>query len=192
MSCYYNVSVKKFLRDTLEVDKEELYRAFLERLPKRAIILDAGCGLGRDSLHFKELGHLIMAMDDSEELCQCAGEYIGQSVLLSHFHDMHFKISFDGIWAYASLVHIGSKEIVDVLRQFAWYLKDGGTIYTSYRYGNFEGERNGYHYLELTEEKAAQFFTEAGFNVERMWITHNMRKDHVDEKWLNILAEKVK
>lgn len=190
MSCYYHVKVKKFLKDSLKINKEELYKVFLERLPERAVILDAGCGLGRDSLHFKELGHFVISMDDSEELCQCAGEYIGQSVLLCRFQDMDFKILCDGIWACASLLHIQSKEIVKVLRKFVWNLKDHGVVYTSFKYGDFEGERDGCYYLDMTEEKAVHFFTEAGFKVEKMWITHDMSENHVDESWLNILARK--
>ena len=190
MSCYYNTSVTKFLEDTLGANMEALYEVFTEKLPGKAIILDAGCGSGRDSLYFKDLGHHIFAMDASQEMCQFAGEYIGQSVLLCRFQDMQFKVLFDGIWASASLIHVPSNEIVRVLQRFNWYLKDNGIMYASFKYGDFEGEREGRYYLDLTEEMAIKFFTEAGFNIEKMWITDDVRANHVNEKWLNVLVNR--
>ncbi|MBU3805019.1 MAG: class I SAM-dependent methyltransferase [Candidatus Cellulosilyticum pullistercoris] len=190
MSCYYNANATKFLEDTLGANMDTLYEAFTKRLPQKAVILDAGCGSGRDSLYFKNLGHFIIAMDASQEMCQFAGEYIGQSVLLCRFQEMHFKVLFDGIWACASLLHVPSNEIVSVLQRFNWYLKDDGIMYASFKYGDFEGEREGRYYLDLTEETATKFFTEAGFRIEKMWITNDVRADRVDEKWLNVLVNK--
>lgn len=190
MSCYYNVNATKFLEDTVGANMDTLYKEFRERLPQKAVILDAGCGSGRDSLYFKKLGHFIVAIDASQEMCQFAGEYIGQSVLLCRFQEMHFKVLFDGIWACASLLHVPSYEIVGVLQRFNWYLKDNGVMYASFKYGDFEGEREGRYYLDLTEETATKFFTEAGFDIEKMWITNDARTNHVDEKWLNVLANR--
>lgn len=190
MSCYYNANATKFLEDTLGANMDTLYEAFTKRLPQKAVVLDAGCGSGRDSLYFKNLGHFIIAMDASQEMCQFAGEYIGQSVLLCRFQEMHFKVLFDGIWACASLLHVPSNEIVSVLQRFNWYLKDDGIMYASFKYGDFEGEREGRYYLDLTEETATKFFTEAGFRIEKMWITNDVRADRVDEKWLNVLVNK--
>lgn len=190
MNCYYDTNATEFLEDTLRANMESLYEVFIEKLPQNAVILDAGCGSGRDSLYFKNLGHLIVAMDASQEMCQFAGEYIGQSVLLCRFQDMHFKVLFDGIWACASLIHVPSSEMVSVLQRFNWYLNDDGVMYASFKYGDFEGEREGRYYLDLTEESATKFFTEAGFNIEKMWITNDVRDNHVDEKWLNVLVNR--
>ena len=129
-------------------------------------------------------------MDASQEMCQFAGEHIGQSVLFCRFQDMQFKVLFDGIWACASLLHVPSNEIVRVLERFNWYLKEYGIMYASFKYGDFEGERDGRYYLDLTEETATKFFTEAGFNIEKMWITKDVRTYHVDEKWLNVLVSR--
>ena len=190
MNCYYDTNATEFLEDTLGANMESLYEVFIEKLPQNAVILDAGCGSGRDSLYFKNLGHRIIAMDASQEMCQFAGEYIGQSVLLCRFQDMHFKVLFDGIWACASLIHVQSSEMVSVLQRFNWYLNDDGVMYASFKYGDFEGEREGRYYLDLTEESATKFFTEAGFNIEKMWITNDVRDNHVDEKWLNVLVNR--
>ncbi|MBE6023797.1 MAG: class I SAM-dependent methyltransferase [Cellulosilyticum sp.] len=190
MSCYYNASATKFLEDSMELDMNEFYEAFLKRLPKTAIILDAGCGMGTDSLYFKNLGHYVIPMETSAEICRLAGENIGQSVLFCRFQDMHSKVRFDGIWACASLIHIPSQELSHIVRRFNWYLKDGGAVYASFGYGDFEGERDGQYYINLTEDKAISLFTEAGLQIEKIWVTEDTRVNHRGEKYLNIIATK--
>ena len=191
MSCYYNASATKFLEDSMEMDMNEFYEAFLERLPRTAVILDAGCGMGTDSLYFKDLGHYVIPMETSEEICTLAGENIGQSVLLCSFQDMHSKIKFDGIWACASLIHMCGEELRKIITRFNWYLKEKGVVYTSFGYGDFAGEREGQYCINLTEGMAHKLFTEAGFQIERMWTTDDMRVNHRGEKYLNIIAKKI-
>lgn len=190
MSCYYNASATRFVEDSMELDMNEFYEAFLEQLPETAAILDAGCGMGTDSLYFKNLGHYVIAVETSEEICRLAGENIGQSVLFCHFKDMHSKIKFDGIWACASLVHIPRNELINVLNRFIWHLKDHGVIYASFGYGDFEGERDGVYYTQLNEEIAKHLFGESGFEIGRMWVTDDTRQQHAGEKYLNIIARK--
>ena len=191
MSCYYNASATRFHEDSMDMDMNEFYEAFLERLPETAVILDAGCGMGTDSLYFKDLGHYVISMETSEERCRLAGENIGGSVLLCNFQDMHSKIRFDGIWACASLIHMCSEELMKIITRFNWYLKDKGVVYTSFGYGEFAGECQGKYYLNLTEGLARRLFTEAGFKIDRMWITEDTRKNHNGEKYINIIAEKI-
>lgn len=190
MSCYYNASAKKFQDDDMEVDMNEFYEAFLERLPKPAVILDAGCGMGTDSLYFKEMGNYVIPMETSEEICRMAGENIGQSVLLCKFKDMHSKVKVNGIWACASLVHIPSDELEGILLKLNLCLREKGVIYASFGYGDFEGEREEDYYTQLTEDRANRLFTRASFSIDKMWITEDNRENHKGEKYINIIAIK--
>lgn len=45
-----------------------------------------------------------------------------------------------------------------------------GVLFATFKYRNFERERNGRYFCELTEQKAESIFTDLGFKVERMWI----------------------
>ena len=126
MSCYYNASATRFIEDSMELDMNEFYEAFLEQLPGTAAILDAGCGMGTDSLYFKNLGHYVIPVETSEEICRLAGENIGQSVLFCRFKDMHSKIKFDGIWACASLLHVPRQEMNKILVKYRDLLKPDG------------------------------------------------------------------
>jgi len=60
--------------------------------------------------------------------------------------------------------------------------------FASFKYGDFEGVRNGRYFHDLAEDKAEKLFTNTELNVEKMWITKDVRAEHVDECWLNILV----
>lgn len=185
---FYNQNAAEFFEGTVVADMTQNYMPFLERLPKGAKILDAGCGSGRDSLAFKKLGYEVTAIDGSEELCKLASEYIGQAVKYMQFQELDFENQFDGIWACATLLHVVSEELPEVIKRLVKALKKDGVLYASFKYGNFEGERNGRYFCDLTEEKAEELFTIGGLKVEKMWITRDVREGCGDEKWVNLIA----
>ena len=41
-----------FFQQTYDVDMQSLYHPFLKYLPEKVLILDLGCGSGRDALAF--------------------------------------------------------------------------------------------------------------------------------------------
>ena len=45
----------------------------------------------------------------------------------------------DGIWACSSILHLPKKELKQVLVNMEQALHIGGIIYTSFKYGDFEG-----------------------------------------------------
>lgn len=196
MGNYYNEKAKEFFEGTAYVDMSRQYKDFLANLPEGGFILDAGCGSGRDSLFFKKLGYQVVAMDGSIEMCKLASEYIGQEVVFSRFQEVDVKKLtdgqhlFDGIWASASLLHVPSSEIEGVLSKLKDALKQDGIFYASFKYGDFEGERNGRYFHDLKEDTAKALFTEIGFAVKKIWITGDVRDGRSDEKWVNILVRK--
>lgn len=188
MNNYYNENAKEFFEGTAYVDMSDNYKDFLSYVPKQGKILDAGCGSGRDSLIFIQKGYSVEAIDGSSEMCRLASEHIGQEVKHMLFQEVDFKEEFDGIWACASLLHVPSQELKDVLVKLFQSLKSGGAIYASFKYGDFEGERTGRYFHNLTEKKAEKVFTQAGFKVEKIWITGDVRDSREEEKWINVLA----
>lgn len=188
MNNYYNENAKEFFEGTAYVDMSENAKEFLALLPAKSKILDAGCGSGRDSLMFMKQGFEVTAMDGSIEMCRLASEHIGQEVKHMLFQEVDFKEEFDGIWASASLLHVPSQELEEVLIKLKNSLKENGVFYASFKYGDFDGERNGRYFHNLTEEKAEKVFTKAGFDIKKIWITGDVREDREDEKWLNIVA----
>ena len=84
---YYNQNATEFFNATFKVDMESLYKAFLQYLPQDALILDLGCGSGRDTLAFKRKGYRVEALDYSKELFALASQQTGQQVRIESFYD---------------------------------------------------------------------------------------------------------
>ncbi len=77
---YYSINASTFFRDTVGVDMSALHDRLLSVIPEGGIVLDAGCGSGRDAKAFKKRGYRIVAFDASSELAAMAGEILGQPV----------------------------------------------------------------------------------------------------------------
>lgn len=189
MNNYYNENAKDFFEGTAYVDMSHQYKDFLASIPKGGKILDVGCGSGRDSRLFKSDGYEVVAIDGSVELCKLASKHIEQDVIHMQFQEIDFPPIFDGVWACASLLHVPSYELKEVLKRIKNSLKPEGIMYTSFKYGDFEGERGGRYFVDMKEDTATQLYTAVELKIEKMWITSDARPDRVDEKWINILAK---
>ena len=187
---YYDLNAEEFFSDTVDADMSTHHEKFLKNLPENACILDAGCGSGRDAKLFKSLGYNVIAIDGSVEMCKLASKHSEVNVKHMQFQEIDFKNQFDGIWASASLLHVPSSEIEDVLKRLKDSLKDNGILYASFKYGDFEGERNGRYFNDLDEKTSNELFSKLDFKILKTWITHDSRKNRENEKWVNILVKK--
>ena len=71
-------------------------------------------------------------------------------------------------------------------------IKKNGVIYMSFKYGDFEGVRNGRYFTYLTEESFDMLMKPIhGFMKEKIWVTGDVRQDRGTEQWLNIILRKV-
>lgn len=139
---YYNQNASQFVLGTISVEFNTVQDKFLELLPNGGIVLDFGCGSGRDTKYFIKKGFKVDATDGSFELCKSAGKYTGIEVKQMLFTELSADNLYDGIWACSSILHLSKAELMDVFRKMAQATKVNGYIYTSFKYGDFEGYRN--------------------------------------------------
>ncbi len=189
---YYNENAGNFIDSTRAVDFSDNQKLFMDLIPKDGTILDFGCGSGRDTKCFLENGYQVEAIDGSEELCKAASEHTGITVKHMLFQDLKEYNKYDGIWACSSILHLASEELIVVLQKMADALKENGVIYTSFKYGDFEGERNGRFFTDLTEESFEDILLNIDDLVtEKSWITSDVRPGRGEEKWLNLILRKI-
>ena len=188
---YYNKNAQSFASGTVSVKFTEVQDKFLEKLNPDAYILDFGCGAGRDTKYFLSRGYQIDAIDGSEQLCRIASKYTGIKVRQMLFQELDEKEKYDGIWACASILHLPKKQLREVLKNMYAALKSKGWIYTSFKYGEFEGERNGRYFTDFTTDTFKDFIHDMhGLKIEEHWITEDVRPGRGEEKWLNLLLQK--
>ena len=188
---YYNENVSKFVNDTQDVVFCATQDLFLSYLNEGNSILDLGCGSGRDTKYFLSKGYKVDATDGSEEICKVASDYTGINVKCLLFNELDEIDKYDGIWACASILHLDRDDLIDVFHRIARSLKDNGILYTSFKYSEFEGMRNGRYFTDFTIESFNEFQTNIPeFIIEKKWITRDVRAGREDEKWLNLIMRK--
>ena len=188
---YYNANAQTFLESTINVDVSTVQTKFLDKLQKDAFILDFGCGSGRDTKYFLDRGYIVDASDGSEELCKFASNYTGIEVEHMLFQDLHEVNKYDAIWACSSILHLPYVDLIDVMRKMVTALKDNGLIYTSFKYGTFEGVRNGRYFIDMTEDSLEKLLQDVDeLEVEETWVTSDVRPGRGEEKWLNLFLRK--
>lgn len=188
---YYNENADSFIQGTISVDFKKTQDKFLQLLTGKTI-LDFGCGSGRDTKYFLELGFDVTATDGSDELCKSASAYTGIQVKHMLFQELDQVDYYDGIWACSSILHLPKDELKMVIGRMIRALKSNGIIYTSFKYGNFEGERNGRFFTDFTLESFKDFIGDRkDIAIEEHWITGDVRPGREEEKWLNLILRKI-
>lgn len=186
---YYNHHYGSFIENTVEAPMNDIHERFIGDLPEGATILDLGCGSGRDSKIFKDLGYVVVATDGSPQICEKASELIGHTVICRDFMELDEQDTYDGIWACASILHLPSQELPRMLKKIVAALKNNGIFYVSFKRGTFEGWRNGRYFTDLTESSLQRLIDEASsIKVEEMFITSDVRLGREKEQWLNCIG----
>src|SRR6187397_2017646 len=85
---YYRKNADAFFSKTSRVDMSALYQMFLARVPAGGLLVDAGCGSGRDINAFRQLGYRVRAFDACPELAILARRHTGQEVVVRSFADV--------------------------------------------------------------------------------------------------------
>jgi len=188
---YYNQNANQFVQETLSVEFTVTQGRFLNKLKLDSYILDFGCGSGRDTKYFLDKGYIVEATDGSEKLCKMAGEYTGIEVKQMMFSELDEYEKYDGIWACSSILHLPKGKLKSVLKKMAAALKSDGIVYISFKYGEFEGERNGRYFTDFTYDTFKGFVKDIReLQIEEYWITGDVRPGRGDEKWLNLIMRK--
>jgi 2-polyprenyl-3-methyl-5-hydroxy-6-metoxy-1,4-benzoquinol methylase len=187
---YYENHAQDFYDATIALNMQSLYGQFLPLIPAGGLILDAGCGAGRDSKAFLNLGFDVEAFDASEKLALLASELTHIKVAVDFFQTFASKKQFDAIWACASLLHVSLLELPGVFLSLSKMLKSEGLFYCSFKYGEGEVTRNGRSFTNLNECGLAMLIKGLPLRIKDQWITADLREGREDEKWLNVILQK--
>lgn len=187
---YYDENAEAFVRQTVNADLSALYSRFLSELPNHSRLLDAGCGSGRDTRAFRNLGHEVVAIDASEKMVKAAKKIAGEPILHSTFLDYTSNQLFDGIWACASLLHVPWIDLPRTLAHLGSLMIDDGILFASFKKGGGDSFRNGRFFTDMDEDRLRKALIDVPFlKVTSTWETDDARPDRKD-RWLNVLMTK--
>lgn len=187
----YNANAMEFDRRTRDYLLAHILKdaeLFLAALPGLRI-LDLGSGPGRDSLFFRQRGLQPLCLDISPEMIAlCRAKDLEAEV--GDLEDMPFaESSFDGVWAYTSLLHMPKSHLPQVLGRIHQILKPNGAFYIGMKEGDHEGwlESEKYggarRFFSLYSDEELCRYLSACFSV-----THSSRVLLGDAVFLNYLC----
>jgi hypothetical protein len=108
------------------------------------------------------------------------------------FQDLDAENEYDGIWACASILHLPRTELANVLAKITFALKNDGVLYTSFKYGTFEGMRGGRYFTDFTEETLRDFWNGVKrLEIFDLWFTQDVRPGREEERWIDLLARRI-
>lgn len=187
---YYQDNADNFFESTVGVDMSPLYARFLAGLPAGGHVLDAGCGSGRDAKAFLEAGYRVSAFDASAAMAARASVHSGIPVAVSRFEDFVPSERYDGIWACASLLHVGHEQLPVVFTTLWQALNDGGVLYVSFKHGDGEREQEGRYFADLTEGQLRDLIAPLkDVGTTETWLSEDRRADRT-QVWVNGLIRK--
>ncbi len=188
---YYNYNSEAFSKDTFNVSMMENQDRFSSYIPEGGYILDFGCGSGRDTKYFLNKGFRVYAVDGSEKMCELACKNTGIEVKTLLFSELDDINTYDGIWACSSILHLSIDELSDVFTKMIRAIKPDGYIYTSFKYGEFQGYRGDRYYTDFTEKSFSDFIKDIdNILLVEEWISADVRPNRSNEKWLNLILRK--
>lgn len=186
---YYDDNAQSFYRSTVDVDMKDLYSQFLPFIGAAGRILDLGCGSGRDTKHFVDLGYQVDAIDASKEMVSLASVKSGIKVKHMTFQQFSANCKYDGIWACASLLHVEPKALGSLFVQISQWLKASGLLYVSFKYGDSVRVKGGRVFTDMDKRQLVSLLGESDLVLKESWVTEDQRPEQVG-KWLNALIVK--
>jgi len=77
-----------------------------------------------------------------------------------------------------------------VIEKISTSLKENGILYCSFKYGDFEGIRNGRYFTDYTEKTISNVISKfPELRIVDLWITEDARPER-EEKWVNVIVKK--
>jgi len=148
---------------------------FASLIPSGSSVLDVGCGPGRDIRIFAEAGHKPTGIELNPafiKMAQRHGEVIAGDI--REINSFFSPLTFDGVWAQASLVHLQKSEAGKLLRDLRDLLKPNGLIYACVPATGESGwldESDGRRWYTMWPDDSFETaLRETGFHIN--YVTH--------------------
>ena len=193
---YNNLGIR-YLKDSKKINPPERL-PFSKLFSKGNLILDVGCGGGRDAKFFNKKGLEVVGIDTSSVMIKLAKKEVPKANFqcINLLNIKFKKDMFDGVWAQAVLLHLKRKDIPKALKIFYKILKPNGILHISIREGKGETlekykllEKGRRLYTYFSKNEIIGFLEKQGFKVIYLAISHDIQK-RPNINWIRIWAKK--
>lgn len=176
---YLDLAIRERLPDDLEKVKRDRLPRWIDKVPKSARILDAGCGQGHllaalNRFDYENLVGIELSASQLAAARKLLPDYITleQDDVLSYLHKTP-EFSFDLIFFHDVLEHLPREQTIEVLRGFHHVLQTGGRLCinvpnSAVLIGSFFQTVDFTHRTHFSEFSLLQVIEAAGFDVGRV------------------------
>lgn len=193
----YDEVAEEYSRFHSKESFENRLDTFINILSDNGLVLDVGCGCGRDTKYLLDRGIDTIGIDLSLGMIDQAKKYVPNAKFLQmDMRKLEFEeSSFDGILAMASVLHIPKAQMPELLAEFRRVLRDNGLLYITVMIGTGEKfvEKSaavpgmGPRFFAFYNEKELRnILIQTGYEIEAMHIDKYLGVD-----WLNVYSKKV-
>jgi ubiquinone/menaquinone biosynthesis C-methylase UbiE len=193
----YSEHAEEYSRFHFKESFENRLELFIKFLPYKKLVLDAGCGCGRDTKYLIEHGINTIGIDLSYGIIEQARIHVPKAKFIQmDMRKLEFEeSSFSGIFAMASVFHIPKEQMPDLLIEFRRVLKNDGLLYICVMKGSSEKmveksaavDKMGPRFFAFYDkEELSNLLDQAGFKTIYTFIDKYLKVD-----WLNIYARKI-
>lgn len=164
----YSDHVQSYIAARQDLMEDEVQR-FARLLPGSAVVLDVGCGPGRDLQRFKHFGLQVQGVDLNPDFVAVANEIA--PTRLGDMRELELEYTsecFDGVWACDSLSHLARDDAAVAAYELQRVLKPTGVGFISLPTENNAPRQTEFGLTFLTlwsKEQVQDLLTIAGFTV---------------------------
>jgi SAM-dependent methyltransferase len=154
------------------------------------VVLEIGCGSGRDAQEIIKRTNHYTGVDVSKNLLLIAKEKVPQATFINEdIETFKFPNSIDIVFGFASLLHVSKDSLKNILINAYNALNDDGVVYISLKYADTYVE-----YLKKDEYGERVFYLYSPKDIQeiigKFKILKNVTKDYNNETWLEIYLQK--
>jgi SAM-dependent methyltransferase len=187
---FYAEHSARYAADTDDSAPSQQLTAFMAALSAGALVLELGCGSGRDSAILLSQGFAVTPTDGTPEMAAEAARRLGIPVSILPFSEIAAINAYDAVWANACLLHVPRADLPGVLQAVCRAVRPEGLFYASYKAGEAEGfDALGRYYNYLDEDGLRKAYGE-GWSSITIEATDGSGYDRIPTRWLHVTARR--
>lgn len=183
----YDKHVDQYVQNTFHVIPPPL-PDFIKSLAPSALVVDLGCGPGRESRSFIAAGMRYLGIDNSSKTILKAQELNPEAQFMTQsFLEISFESeSIDAFWAVSSLYHLTKLDFIIVLERLYGFLRRQGQMFIVMKEGSDEhfmadtrypdDDKKFVTYYSMSELR--NMYVKTGFFINQMY---KVTKDDVNK-----------
>ena len=186
-----------YQNDTQNISLDYWMRRFARYLSGHGVVVDVGCGPGRDLERLRFYSKQVIGIDIARAMLRIAQKRGAMLVQMDMRALGLASNSVEGIWCVASLLHLRREEVVDVLEGFWRILQPKGVLFVSVKQGT--GMQIVYRkktgrlprlFTYFSKQEISAYLQKVGFQV--LEISRNLlyRENIGWSVWINSVARK--